>query len=130
MLSAHVLRAHLLVLASAALFLTACGSEETRAESSGGESSASPSAGGETAPPGTPDCTSVWRDGATLPPGYGGCVEDAEFVSRDALGCSSGQRIIRSADHFYAVPGGTVHSSTKPLDRDRKYRAAVYRCRA
>ena len=131
MLLVRALRAHLLVLPLAALWVTACGSQEPRTETSGGDaSSATPSAAGQTSPPGTPDCTSVWREGATLPRGYSGCLEDADFVRRDALGCSSGQRIIRYADRFYAVPGGTIHSSTKPLDRDRKYRAAVYRCRA
>ena len=51
------------------------------------------------------------------------------FVKADALPCSSGQRIIRYADQYYAVPGGTVHVATKPLDNDRHYRAAAYKCR-
>jgi hypothetical protein len=57
-------------------------------------------------------------------------VQDAVYVPQDALGCESGQHIVRYADRFYAVPGGTVHAATSPLNGDRKYRAAVYRCRA
>jgi hypothetical protein len=119
---------HLPVLAIAALCVTACGSQASSAHTSGGGPSGQ-SSSGPSAPPGTPDCASVWNDGSTLPRSYAGCVQDAVYVRADALPCSSGQRIIRYADKYYAVPGGTVHAATKPLDNDRHYRAAAYKCR-
>jgi hypothetical protein len=111
--------AHLAVLALVTLGLTACGSDQS-SEATGTGSSTN----------GMPACTSVWQDGATLPRTYGGCVQDDQVVAPDSLGCSSGQRIIRYADSYYAVPGGTVHAATKPLNGDRQYIAAVHRCRA
>jgi len=38
--------------------------------------------------------------------------------------------MVRYADRFYGVLGGTVHEVTSPLDHDRDYLAAVRRCRA
>lgn len=110
--------AHLAVLALLTLGLTACGSDESSTEATGSSSNDMPA------------CASVWQDGATLPRAYGGCVQNDQVVAPDSLGCSSGQRIIRYADSFYAVPGGTVHAATKPLNGDRQYIAAVHRCRA
>ena len=82
-------------------------------------------------PPGTPSCASVWQDGATLPRPYDGCGDESgQYVSKDALSCSSGQFIVRYDDRFYAVPGGIVHAADAPLDRDSEYRAAALRCRA
>lgn len=93
-------------------------------------SSTSPSTS-PSVPPGTPSCASVWQDGATLPRPYGGCADQSgQYVSKDALACSSGQFIVRYDDRFYAVPGGTVHAVDAPLDRDSEYRAAALRCRA
>ena len=123
-------RGHFVVLAMLGLLVTGCGSEQqsgTAGPSSGGPSV---SGNGPSAPPGTQQCASVWKDGVTLDRRYRGCLDGAAFVPRDALGCESGQFIIRYADRYYAVPGGTVHAATTPLDRDRHYRAAVYRCRA
>lgn len=120
----------LLLLAS--LGLVSCGddspvaAEET--SSPAGETSGEPS--GEPVPPGTPVCSEVWTEGAELPRRYKGCDEDGAFVAADGLGCSSGQKIVRYAEHFYAVPGGTIHETADPLDEDREYRAAERRCRA
>jgi hypothetical protein len=150
-----VLRAQLPALALASLLaggLVACGSDDgsTRAAdeptpagsgSTSGPASPSPSASemgsgphsgspSETAPPGTPQCSKVWRDGASLPRTYVGCVDDTGFVKRDRLGCSSGQAIVRYDDRFYGVAGGTVHRATAPLDKNRQYLAAAMRCRA
>lgn len=122
--------AHLPVLALAALLVTACGSQASSGTAADGSSSGPPSDGSSgAAPPGTPHCTSVWHGGATLPRGYQGCVQGTALVRPDALPCSSGQRIIRYADQYYAVPGGTIYATTKPLDHDRHYRAAAYKCR-
>lgn len=82
-------------------------------------------------PAGTPDCAEVWVTDATLPRGYGGCVEDGALVKADRLGCESGQAIVRYADRFYGVAGGTVHeAATSPLLDDPDYTDTVARCRA
>lgn len=82
-------------------------------------------------PPGTPPCVSVWKEDATLPRGYDGCSDETgQYVVSDPLACSSGQKIIRFDDHYYAVPGGTIHAADASLDKDSEYRAAALRCRA
>lgn len=133
----RVVRVQLPALVLAAICLAACGSEEPGVQTAGEESSATSSASGEpssdagpSAPPGTPDCGTVWKDSARLARGYRGCVKDGQYVERDVLGCSSGQRMVRFDDHYYGVLGGTVHEASTPLDRDRHYLAAVRRCRA
>lgn len=114
------------------LGLASCGEDSPVAgdetSSPTGEASVEPS--GEPVPPGTPVCSDVWSEGAELPRNYKGCDEDGVLVEADGLGCSSGQRIVRYADHFYAVLGGTIHETDAPLDEDRDYRAAERRCRA
>jgi hypothetical protein len=126
----RVLRAQLLALVLAGLCLSACGSDEPETKDPVASDSPSASAG-DSLPPGTPDCSTVWQDGADIPRGYTGCADaDRVYVKLDALSCSSGQRIIRFDDQFYGVAGGTVHEATAPLDKDREYRAAVLRCRA
>lgn len=129
----------------AALVLSACGSETTTESSAtdtgsstspSAEPSAStspsvePSSSPKPPPPGTPECSEVWRDGARLPRFYGGCAEGDTYVRRDAMACSSGQRLARYADRYYGVLGGTVREAKGDLDDDRDYRASVRRCRA
>jgi hypothetical protein len=122
-----------------ALCAFGCGSSGSSADDAAGtdptstpvSSSATPS--DETsAPAGVPDCETVWQDGATLPRTYRGCVDDTgTVVPRDALGCSSGQRLVSHGDRYYAVPGGTIHeAATTPLADDPEYRTAVRSCRA
>lgn len=131
-----VVRARVPALLLALLGVAACGSESSTAAERAIDSPSAPATGTATAatgdarvPGGTPRCDSVWRDGATIPRGYRGCVEGGELVERDALGCSSGQRLVRHADRFYGVLGGTVHEATSPLERDRGYVADVRSCR-
>ena len=80
-----------------------------------------------------PDCKDVWKDGARLPRTYKGCNEreggTATFVRRQVLDCSSGQRMVVHADHYYGVLGGTVHRTESRLLKDRGYGEAVARCR-
>jgi hypothetical protein len=126
----------------AALSLGSCGSDDPQTASpSGATTSADPSMSPEpsrepsekpsrTAPPGTPQCADVWKEGATLPRFYAGCAEGNDYVRRESLSCSSGQRIVQYADRFYGVLTGTVHKASGPLDDDSDYRAAVRRCRA
>lgn len=113
------------VAAVVVLALAGCGDEEASPRAADPSSSASPSASN-----GAPDCTTIWRGGGELPRSYHGCNSDAGFVATDALGCSSGQRMVRYGDHFYAVPGGTIHETESPLEDDRGYRVAVASCRA
>ena len=123
------------VVAVVAVAAAGCGSDE--ADPSPGAvatesetASSSPSSTGSI-PPGTPPCADVWEDQATLPRSYDGCVDDSgQLVASDPLACSSGQKIIRYDDRFYAVPGGTIHAADAPLNEDSEYRAAALRCRA
>jgi hypothetical protein len=134
------LRACLPLVAALALGLGACGSQDSAAPDASGSLSSSPSATETTtgpaspspsAPAGTPDCSTVWKDGTRIPRAYRGCAaDDGSFVRKDGLACSSGQTIIRFADRFYGVAGGTVHHTATALLSDRGYRAAVLRCRA
>lgn len=83
-----------------------------------------------TPPDDAPACADVWVDGAEIPRFYTGCMDGDAYVERDALGCSSGQRLVRYADRFYGVMGGTVHQAAHMLTKDRAYIAAERRCTA
>lgn len=67
-------------------------------------------------------------DGQSLPKKYTGCVSGGEFVKADRLGCSSGQRIVRYDDRYWAYDGGTI-SRTAGLMKDDEYVAEVTTCR-
>jgi hypothetical protein len=71
----------------------------------------------------------VWQTGHKLPAGYHGCVADGQVVAVDGLGCSSGQRMVRYGDHWYAVRGGAIHHAAKTLNSDKQYFAMISRCR-
>lgn len=102
-------------------------SEATSGSPSGSPSgAASPSSA---VPAGTPACAEVWRAGGTVPRGYRGCEQDGAFVAQDALGCSSGQRIVRFDDRWWAVPGGPVQEAAGPLAEDPDHLADVRSCR-
>ena len=124
----------------AAALLVGCGSETGSTGSQTASGSATPSSSPEstqsTDPSGsatptadTPACSAVWTADATLPRGYDGCAQDGALVAQDALGCSSGQRMIRFDDRFYAVPGGLIYQTDGGLEQDRAYRKAVAICR-
>jgi hypothetical protein len=113
--------------------LVGCGEDGGTQASDDTSSPASPSASDKPSnkpSKGAPDCTAVWKDNGELPRSYDGCNSDEGFVASDTLGCSSGQRMVRYGDHFYAVPGGTIHGTESLLEDDRGYRAAVASCRA
>lgn len=116
--------------------LAACGDDSDTAVDAGTSPSSSSSAASPSEPattdstaPSGPRCAAVWKDGATLPATYKGCVDDGQYVAKDTLGCSSGQGMIRYGDHFYAVLHGQIHETESVLDKDRGYRAAVAICR-
>ena len=92
------------------------------------EPSESPS---ETTPP-TPDwpaCGDVWVADARLALGYKGCLEGETAVKADNLSCSSGQRIVRYDDSFFAVAGGTIYETSGPLEKDKLYLQKIRTCR-
>ena len=116
----------------AALALASCGQQD------GGESAedrpasdSSASSTGEEAPPGTPECDDIWVAGGKIPRVYHGCADEAgAYVERDSLGCSSGQRMVRYADRFWGVLGGTVNEADGSLDEDPDYRQSMRNCSA
>lgn len=121
------------VAAVVAVAAAGCGSDSDTADPSptpdATEAQATPT--GTPAPAGTLPCAVVWEDRATLPRPYDGCADDAgQLVPSDPLACSSGQKIIRYDDRFYAVPGGLIHAADASLSEDSEYRAAALRCRA
>jgi hypothetical protein len=92
------------------------------------ETSETPS---ETTPP-VPDwpaCGDVWVADARLALGYKGCLEGDEAVKADNLSCSSGQRIVRYDDSFFAVAGGTIYETSGPLEKDKEYLQKIRTCR-
>lgn len=118
--------------ALAALALASCGQQDgggSAEEQRDAEASSSPA--GEEAPAGTPDCSEVWQEGAAIPRAYKGCADEAGvYVERDVLGCSSGQRMVRYADRFWGVLGGTVNEAQGSLEEDRDYRTSMRNCSA
>jgi hypothetical protein len=66
---------------------------------------------------------------ARLALGYKGCLEGDEAVKADNLSCSSGQRIVRYDDSFFAVAGGTIYETAGPLEKDKEYLQKVRTCR-
>ncbi len=116
----------------AALALASCNQQdggETAEEPPASDSPSSPA--GEEAPPGTPECADIWQEGGDIPRTYKGCADEAgAYVERDALGCSSGQRMVRYADHYWGVLGGTVNEADGSLDEDRDYRESMRNCSA
>jgi hypothetical protein len=120
----------------AAVSLTACG-EQGDAEPVASATSSSPDEkrsrdpkSTEPVPANAPDCSAIWADGTRIPRGYQGCAAGGAYVKRDSIACSSGQRMVRYADRYYGVIGGTVHEAAEPLLHDRDFRAAVRSCRA
>lgn len=119
------------VAAVVAVVATGCGSDDADPMSTPVATEAETTASEASLPAGTLVCADVWQEDATLPRSYDGCVDDAgQLVPSDPLACSSGQKIIRYDDRFYAVPGGTIHAADAPLIEDSEYRAAALRCRA
>lgn|SRR6476469_8520248 len=130
-------RGLLVALALPVALATACGSDSTTTAQdpspTTASASGSPSDGAGTSAsahpiPAGPACAAVWKDGRTLPRGYHGCVTHDTWVTADGLGCSSGQKLVRYDDHYYAVLGGTI-AHVHHLDSDQDYRATVARCR-
>lgn len=65
-----------------------------------------------------------------MPRAYNGCLEGSRYVPKDAMGCSSGQRMITYDDRFYGVPGGTVQRARPTLAKDPAFRKDLAACTA
>lgn len=81
--------------------------------------------------PSSPDwasCSSVWKAGARLPASYPGCNQGNTSVAADRLGCSSGQRLVRFDNHWWAAAGGVIHQA-RDLKHDQTYIHSAQVCR-
>ena len=123
--------------------LSACGddSDSAAADPVGSDSSATETTPSPTEPtaeatdsapttPAWPACADTWVADAKLPLAYKGCLDGDQAVEADNLSCSSGQRIVRYDDSFYAVAGGMIHQASGPLEKDKEYLKSVRVCRA
>ena len=121
------------------LLVSACGGQASDSASdpsptrstptSDAPSSAGASASATPRPEG-PACAAVWRDGATLPQDYAGCVAGDEAVKPSDRYCEFGRKLVIYGDRFYAVRTGTIHRTHGPLDKDPGYRSAMASCMA
>lgn len=119
---------------AAAGVLAGCGSGSSSAvdpgagQSTAGSSSPSPSQTTSSTASDLPACGEVWQAGAKLPDNYRGCLQGTNETRADRLGCSSGQRMVRFDNHWYAVLGGRIHHS-RDLVHDAQYLHSVRVCR-
>jgi hypothetical protein len=74
------------------------------------------------------DCSIVWRAGERLPGSYPGCNQGNASIAADRLGCSSGQRLVRFDNHWWAAAGGVIHHSND-LMHDKTYIHSAQVCR-
>lgn len=127
------------LLAVALTALAGCGDGTEQAQDPAADPSTTTSAASTTeesepatdVPENAPECQEIWSDGSSLPRTYRGCVDDTgSYVERDAVGCSSGQRLVVFDDRYWGVLGGTVYEASVSLDEDRDYRATTRRCAA
>jgi hypothetical protein len=129
-----------ILLACVAWLLAACGSEDATpvatdqsadtAAATSSESASGSAAPSDEVPADAPACSDVWVAGQKLARGYQGCTDGDTYVPRDTVICSSGQKMVRYADHFYGVLGGTIHQTDGVLTKDREYRKAERSCTA
>ncbi len=117
-----------------ALVLAGCGSSSSTVATdpattpSASTHATSPTHSASPIPGNVPACSKVWHSGARLPASYPGCHVGATMVTADRLSCSSGQRIVRYDNRFYAVPGGVIHHS-QDLRHNRTYLHSIRVCR-
>ena len=81
-------------------------------------------------PAGAPACADIWTEGAKLPRMYAGCAADDAYLERDVIECSSGQRVVRFDDSYYAVLGGPVQAAPPSLSENDDYQEFLVSCRA
>ena len=119
------------------LLLSACGEDTDGGAADEPKPTASPSESVSESPsptaeptPGSPQCVDVWVAGQDLPPRYKGCYEGTEKIKKAAAECSFGRPLIVYADHYYAVSGGLIMQTAKPLGESKEFQDAVKKCRA
>lgn len=107
-------------MAAAALVVLAagCGTENG---GSPGSSESSADAGG------SPACSEVWVDGATLPTGYDGCYAAGVKVGAVKHRCGFGSPIVEYDGRFYAVVGKQVNE-TPDLATSAQFKRALASC--
>ena len=122
--------------------MSACGDDSDSAAADPGDSESTsettpsptePTAEATESAPATPDwpaCADTWVADAKLPLAYKGCLDGDQAVKADNLPCSSGQRIVRYDNSFYAVAGGMIHEASGPLEKDKEYLKSIRVCRA
>jgi hypothetical protein len=59
-----------------------------------------------------PSCSSVWKNGATLPSDYDGCMNSKTLEALVTVDCDDGSQLTTYDDRFYAVLGQTIHWGT------------------
>lgn len=78
---------------------------------------------------GTPKCSDVWVDGATLPKDYDGCMSGSDMLEASVTSdCADGSQLGGYDDRFYALLGGTIHEVKGEIADDAGYKAAVDAC--
>jgi len=99
----------------------------TPSQTPSGSATAAPA---ETTPavPTLPACSEVWVAGARMPGSYEGCLEGETTVPADGRYCEFGKPIFSYGRDMYAVAGGPVNVTERPLMRDPSYRQALEAC--
>jgi hypothetical protein len=80
--------------------------------------------------PSGPSCSSVWRAGATLPPGYHGCTASARWVKAQVYQCEDGHHLVTYAHAYYATPGRSIARAATTLAKDHDFRHTMSACGA
>lgn len=94
-----------------------------------GSTSGAPSTSGSAPAPKGPDCADVWKDGATLPANYVGCVEDGKAGRQETVTCKDGSTFVAFSDIYYAVTGGKIHKpEVAPMQDTKEYGKAYTAC--
>ncbi len=128
-----------------ALFLTGCGSESgtnnaadstppSTQQSVGTQSPSTTPSSGDPSPsqeahPNGPDCSSVWKVGASLPGDYQGCVDAAgAWVEPQVIKCSVGNKIVRADPNLYGVPGHLIRAANPTYEKNKEYQRVFLTC--
>lgn len=113
------------------LWLGGCGGDAegpAQATESPAESAPASDSSSSTPVPDGPACDEVWVDGADLPGGYRGCVDDDTWVKAATTRCDSGQVLVTYDDRYYGAKGAVVNDVGSPLDDSDQYQRALRSC--
>ena len=122
----------LVLLTVTTLFLLAgCTSSDDKGDggTGDGKDSAEPSATQTTPPPTGPDCSGIWKNGATLPDDYTRCVDNGAYGPQDVVECQDGTKLVAYADVYYAITGGRISKpDVAPMQDTPEYGKAYSAC--